>query len=590
MSEIKDYYVIGDLHTVALVSRYASIDWMCVPKFDSPSIFAKLLDKNAGSFYIDIKNYKVTSKYIDSTAIIEFLFTNSTSEFLVRDFMVPQQVDNCDHHFLVRKFIGIKGTSKIKLIFNPKPEYAKQNSNMNFIQDIDMELLAGDDSIFIYPPKNSVVSKNNGKYEIEYTLGEDEETTFVMEYSLKHEKPRYKNQDYELETREFWHKWIEKGSYFDFHKKDLIRSAITLKLMQYYPTGAIVAAPTTSLPEALGGVRNWDYRYVWIRDATFTLYALYVLGYTSEAVKFFDFLQEITEQSERDNFDISLMYTIDGQSVHGETKLNYFSGYKNSQPVRVGNGATNQFQLDVYGSLIDAYYFVSKRGVTIDDEHKKMVINLVETIKLKWMTEDHGIWEVRSGKEQFAYSKVMCWVGVNRALRMKNILKLTQSQVEEFEELEKDIYDWIWENCYDNVQETFVQYPNSKYQDATNLLFVLIQFLNKHDPLTKKIIDKTCSELSRDDVYVYRYLSEDGLKGKEGAFVLCSFWLISAWAIIEDTEKAEFLFNKFRRVINDQGLLAEEIDVESGEYLGNYPQAFSHIGYIMSIYFLNRYK
>jgi GH15 family glucan-1,4-alpha-glucosidase len=589
MEEIKNYYVIGDLHSAALVSKDASIDWLCLPHFDSPSIFARLLDSDAGSFSIDTDTYTVSSHYVTNTAIVRFHFNNKQSEFIVTDFMVPQPSETCENHFLVRKFIGKKGVSQVNMLFNPKPEFAKSIQNMNFGDELDLEVPVGEDAIFIYPPENSSVAEVGDKYHISFTLHEGEEAVFVMEYTVKNGKPKYKDQNFESATREFWESWVAKGKYFDFHKSDLIRSAITLKLMQYYPTGAIIAAPTTSLPETIGGVRNWDYRYVWIRDATFTLYALYVLGYTDEGIKFFDFIQNITEQSEEDTFDVSLMYTIEGKKVPKESLLPHLSGYKNSKPVRIGNGAHDQFQLDVYGSLIDAYYFVSKRGYTIDEKHKKMIVNLVEKINKMWMEKDHGIWEVRSGKQHFTYSKVMCWVGVNRALRMQKVLGLSEKQVTAFWELEREIHDWIWENCYDHKKQTFLQYPQAENQDATNLLFVLLQFLDKRDPRTRAIIENTCSELSRKGVYVYRYLSQDGLAGEEGAFLLCTCWLIAAWAIIEDTDKAQSLFAKFTHLINSVGLLSEELDVNTGEYLGNYPQAFSHIGYIMSTYYLVKY-
>lgn len=589
MDKIKDYYVIGDLHSAALVSKNASIDWLCLPHFDSPSIFGKLLDKDGGSLSIHRESYSVSSTYIRNSAIVEFIFKNGNSEFSLRDFMVPQPNDKCENHFLVRKFIGRKGESEICVTFNPKPEYAQSTQKLKLDHNLDLDLPVGEDAILLYPPKNAIVEEKGGMYTISFTLSEGQETSLVMEYAVAKERPKYKNQSLEQETLQFWQQWVAKGHYFDFHKDKLIRSAITLKLMQFYPTGAIIAAPTTSLPEEIGGPRNWDYRYVWIRDATFTLYALYVLGYTEEAFKFFDFIQKIVQRCEEDNFDISLMYTIEGKEVRKEQVLSYLSGYKNSQPVRIGNGASDQFQLDVYGSLIDAYYFIAKRGFVIDEKHKKIIRDLVEKIKQKWQEKDHGIWEVRSGQQHFTYSKVMCWVGVNRALRMKDALGLSTNQIKEFQKLEKDIHDWIWQNCYDSVKQTFTQYPNSDYQDATNLLFVLLQFLDKHDPLTKTIIENTYSELSRNEVYMYRYFSEDGLAGDEGAFLLCTFWLLSSLAIVEDADKARELLTRLEQQINDSGLLSEEINPQTGEYLGNYPQAFSHVGFIMSAFYLHKY-
>jgi GH15 family glucan-1,4-alpha-glucosidase len=360
--------------------------------------------------------------------------------------------------------------------------------------------------------------------------------------------------------------------------------------MQYYPTGAIVAAPTTSLPESIGGERNWDYRYVWVRDATFTLYALYVLGYTEEAVKFFQFIQSIVKKESKKDFDLQLMYNIEGKPAPEEVSLNYLAGYRDSSPVRVGNGAAKQFQLDVYGSLIDAYYFVSQRGVKIDQENKKVILNLLEKIRQRWSEKDNGIWEVRSGLQDYTYSKVMSWVGADRAYRLSSKLKMSKSEKDYCRNLSNQIETWVWENCYSSREKKLYQYPGSLLQDSTNLLFILLQFLDRHENITKEVILNTAKELQEKEIFVYRYLGKDGLFGKEGAFVLCTFWLISALAMVGEVEKAEKLFDKFSFIFNEQSLLAEETDPETGDFLGNYPQAFSHIGLIMSLYYLHKYK
>jgi GH15 family glucan-1,4-alpha-glucosidase len=588
MYGIKDYYVIGDLHSAALVSKEASIDWLCLPHFDSPSIFAKLLDEKAGSFTINKGNYSISSKYIPDTAIVEFVFKNDSSAFSVKDFMVPMPSVECENHFLVRKFTGLKGESQVKLIFNPKPNYGQEKGSVIF-DNKNLETKAFDDVILLYPPENSLVEQKDEQYEISFTISEGENLAFVLEYVVSRHLPLFKGQELEKQTVEFWQKWVSKGNYFELRKENLIRSAISLKLMQFYPTGAIVAAPTTSLPEDIGGERNWDYRYVWIRDATFTLYAFYVLGYLDEAERFFEYIKGIVEKCQKDNFDISLMYTITGSPVPEEEPLNHLSGFKNSRPVRIGNGARDQFQLDVYGALIDSYYFVSKKRIKVPKMHKSLIMNLVKKISESWQRKDNSIWEVRSDPQDFTYSKVMAWVGVNRATRMAKQLDLKESELKFCQDLEKQINDWIWANCYDPVNKTFRQYPETPRQDATNLLFVLLQFLNKHDPLTKSIIQQICKELSHKDIFVYRYFTDDGVRGKDGAFLLCTFWLISAWAILEDTEKALKLFNKLEDFMDESGLLSEEIDPDTGDYLGNFPQAFSHIGFIMSAYYLNKY-
>ncbi|MBI4100157.1 glycoside hydrolase family 15 protein [Candidatus Microgenomates bacterium] len=414
---IKDNYIIGDLHSAALVSKNASIDWLCLPHFDSPSIFAKLLDKKAGSFSIDTSGYSVTSKYIKDTAIVEHTFQSNNAHFLVKDFMVPVPKSVCENHFLVRKFTSLKGKTSVTVLFDPQPEYASQKPDMNFDENnLYLQASVKKDVLLLYPPKNALVAQKDKGFEIKFNLSEGEEATVVLEYVMAGSSPLYKGQDKEKQTMDFWRMWVAKGKFFEFCRDQMVRSAITLKLMQFYPTGALVAAPTTSLPEEIGGVRNWDYRYVWIRDATFTLYAFYVLGYIEEAKKFFDFIHGILKQCAKDEFDVSLFYTIEGKPVPNEQVLNYLRGYKNSNPVRIGNGAKEQFQLDVYGALIDAYYFISKKHMEKEELHKELIMNLVYKIRDLWQTKDNGIWEVRSGQQHFTYSKVMAWVGADREL------------------------------------------------------------------------------------------------------------------------------------------------------------------------------
>lgn len=593
---IKDYYLIGDLHSAALISKNGSIDWLCLPHFDSPSLFAKMLDKNGGSF--EILANSISCQYIKNTAILEFNFKDQKSLFKVHDFMLPTPSDTCDNHFLIRKFIGRKGLSKIKLFFNPQTEYESYNYQTNFDQkDFSIQVQAGFDSLLLHPPKDTAVLKKGQGFEIAFDLKANEVKSLILEYVMSGHKPLDPHYDMEADTVKFWHDWVSKGKFFNISLDKLIRSAITLKLMQFYPTGAIVASPTTSLPESIGGERNWDYRYVWIRDATFTLYALYVLGYMEEAERFFEFIKKIVEKREKEDplekggkFDISLMYTIEGEEVPKERNLSYFAGYKNSRPVRIGNKAAGQFQLDVYGALIDSFYFISKRKIDVPRLHKKIILDLANKIANNWLKKDHGIWEVRMGVQNFTYSKVMAWVGINRTLRMAESLGLNKKEIKYYQNLENEIMQWIWRNCFDCQNNTFRQHPDTLNQDATNFLFVLLQFLDKHHPLTKIIIEKTSKELVFKDVFIYRYLTEDGLRGKEGAFLLCSFWLISAWAILEDVEKASRLFKNLEKFISSSNLLSEEMDPESLEYLGNFPQAFSHIGFIMSAYYLNKYQ
>ncbi|HVA96166.1 MAG TPA: glycoside hydrolase family 15 protein [Candidatus Acidoferrales bacterium] len=591
---IEDYSLIGDLHSAALVSKIGSIDWLCLPHFDSPSIFARILDPNGGSFLPNTNGFEVKSFYVNDTAILETVLQKKDVEISLKDFMVPQPKYPCREHYLVRKLTGIKGKTDLTFSFSPRPDYAKTIPDLAYDAkthciDVPLEENA---TLRLYLPENTQVVVTDGSATITLPIFQGEISEMRLEYvrlDEAYEETKFTS-GFEDHTTRFWEKWLSQGNFFPFCADVLKRSAITLKLLQFFPTGAIVAAPTTSLPEELGGVRNWDYRYVWVRDATFSLYAFHVLGFHDEAEKFFAFLQTVTEQSAEKNFEVSLMYTIDGKPVPQEKVLMHLRGYHDSKPVRIGNNASKQLQLDVYGALIDAHYFAQKREIKNLAIEKEMILNLVKQIESLWMQKDRGIWEVRTGDYHFTYSKVMALVGVNRALRMAEKLQMTSEERAWCDALEIKISTWIWEHCYDAKQGILKQHPETQNQDATNFLFVLLQFLDKHNPRTATIIEQTRKQLAHNEVFIYRYLNEDQTPRGEGAFLLCTFWYISALAIIGDTKKAHDLFHKFLEHMNDQGLLSEEMDVKTGKYLGNYPQAFSHLGLIMAAYYITRYS
>ncbi len=587
MYRIEDYFLIGDLQTGALVSHGGSIDWLCLPHFDSSSIFAKLLDENGGTFAIHMPDYETSSSYIAETAIVQHSLTKNDKAFLVKDFMLPKPTSSCKTQLLVRKIEGVRGSNSVTFLFQPRVEYGKEPADMH--QEGSRIYFKNNDGRFIlFLPSGTAIERKKGYFILKIPVGEGEIKNITLEHVRKGELSIIPKIDYEAETMDFWKDWVSKGQFIDFCRERLVRSAITLKLMQFYPTGGIVAAPTMSLPEQIGGIRNWDYRYVWVRDSTFILYALYILGYVDEAMKFFTFIENVTEFDRDSENDIQLMYTIHGEHVPEEQSLDYLSGYKNSRPVRLGNGANDQFQLDTYGALMDAYYFICSLGTELHDENKKMIRYLLTRIEHVWDDKDNGIWEVRAGKQHYTYCKVMCWVGVNRALKIADKIGLKDHEIERYKRLEKQISDWVWEHSFDEKNSILRQYPGTDHMDATNFLFVLFNFLDKNDPRTMDIIKKTAEELVHNDVFVYRYLSEDGLQGEEGSFLLCTYWYISALAKVGLHEKAIELFRQVESLMNPQSLLAEEIDEKTHEYLGNYPQAFSHLGYIMSASYIER--
>jgi GH15 family glucan-1,4-alpha-glucosidase len=587
---IEDYYIIGDLRTAALVSKVGSIDWLCLPYFDSASIFGKLLDPSAGCLSLEMPGYNIAASYIKDTAIVEFRLSTNETELFIKDYMVPKKTAKTTTQYLVRQVSAKKGSAEIKFKFQPKPGYGlekvKATNNSSKIK-----LTVGEASLTLHLPSETIINTEDDYYVISIPIKAKDTKQLVLEYIPKGLFSNYRENDFEKDTERFWSEWVKQGHYINFCRDKLVRSAITLKLLQFYPTGAIVAAPTTSLPEELGGVRNWDYRYVWIRDATFALYAFNILGYQDEAERFFDFIEKVTNKCAEQDFDVSLMYTIWGEAIPEEKSLKHLSGYKNSKPVRIGNAAAQQFQLDVYGALIDAIYFATKENLTDDSKTRRrnLVMQLVRKIDKLWQKPDHGIWEARIGTEHYTYSKVMAWVGADRARRLEKYLDIKPDDLKVCIQLADSISEWIWENCYKKDPQIMTQYPKSDSVDATNFLFVLLQFLDKHEPLTRKIIDNTTKELGYKKGFIYRYFNPDGLPGEEGAFFLCSFWLISALAILEDVNAATSLFKEIEKYFVPHGLLAEEIDPKSGSYSGNYPQAFSHMGFIMSVSYIDKY-
>jgi GH15 family glucan-1,4-alpha-glucosidase len=600
MHKIKDYYLVGNLQSAALVSKSASIDWLCFPYFDSPSVFARILGKNGGTFSVLNNNFESSSKYVRHTAIAEFKFKtksknkskNSIFSFTLLDFMLPLPVEKASNFYLVRKLKGTKGNSEVKFLYSPKPDFGKLKAKIIYEQNkLAFSIL--NDTVILHLPEGTSVKKRKDGFVIKIGLKKGEEKELVLEYCLNSKQSKLDNIDFLAHTQNFWNEWIKRGKYFDFYEEELERSMITLKLMQFYPTGAIIAAPTTSLPVDYGGVRNWDYRYVWVRDATFTMFAFHVLNCNEEGEMFFQFIKKIVDKENQKKLEINTTYTIWGENGPNETFVKSLQGYKNSKPIRLGNNASSQLQLDVYGALIDAHYFMhikKKKNPEEIKENKELIMALTENIERLWNKKDGGIWEMRKGLYNYAYSKVMAWVGIDRALKMSDVLELNEKEINKLTKLRKEIHDWIWNNCFDKKQQNIVQHSDTKYVDASNFLFILVHFLDKDDDMTKLIVKNTAKKLSKKEVLIYRYLMDDGLKGTDKGFLLCSFWYISALAITGQTKKSEKLFKKLMKHFNKQFLIPEQMGPQEFNYLGNYPQALSHLGFVMAAYYINEYK
>ncbi|MBI5135473.1 glycoside hydrolase family 15 protein [Candidatus Uhrbacteria bacterium] len=587
---IRDYLFIGDLYSAALVSNTGSIDWLCWPNFDSPSLFGKLLDnERGGRFALDHPQANIQTQYLGDTAVLEHIVDDpTTGSFLVHDCMLPQPIQQCPSHLLCRNVQTLHQEALVRFVFDPRPNFGQEHPVMQQEQD-RLRFMDGQTMVdLILPPMAEVRQQPSGSWGITLPLSAHQRCALVLEYRDHSPFSCYTGQDIESETTEFWQQWVARGRYPTSRRAQLVRSAITLKLMQYYPTGALVAAPTTSLPECIGGGRNWDYRYVWIRDATSTIYAFLTLGHTEEAKHFLQYMERVLRK-ERD-WNLDVIYTIEGNRAPTEKILDHLSGYQDSVPVREGNAATEQFQLDVYGALIDAIYYSIRNGIELTDNTRSMLLRLAEHIRTKWQQPDHGFWEARIGPQQYTYSKVMCWVGIDRILRLNTELQLDANQQEQFHQLLETIRQWIYTHCFDARRNIFYQFAGALHHDATTILFVLLQFLDRSDPLTRSTIEATRNELTSNNILLYRYHADDGIEGNEGVFLLPTFWLISALCVLGDTDQAEALLRWFEGILPASGLMAEEMEPTTQEYLGNFPQAFSHIGYIMAASYIQRYR
>ncbi len=605
--QISDYFLLGDLHTSALVGHKLNIDWLCWPRFDSGTIFARLLDDNGGQFALkNLENFDIDTSYVKETAIVKHILTCKQGLVLVEDFMPPQPHSLIEHHYFVRKINAAQLDETISLVFDlqPRPDYGREKlTSQNWHHHPKQRTLTCDmhkGTMTLHLPSNSHVKIGATGAEVVVNILPGAEEYIILDFVEKGGFQLDTEKDESLtgevlyrKTIDFWRGWVARGLYFQSHRDQLVRSAITMKLLQYYPTGGIVAAPTLGLPEEEGGERNWDYRYVWVRDATFTIYAFSILGYEEEAAKFFDFIELILEKEAQNGGDILPMYTIHGNIVPDEEVLAHWAGYADSRPVRIGNGANRQLQLDVYGALLDAYYFSYQHDLAKIRYKNDLIEFLINKIAENWERKDNSIWEVRGEPQHFTYSKVMCWVGLDRTLQLSKSIPIDQNILTTATKLRTEISDWIWNNCYDEHQNVITQSSSNKDLDATNFLYMLVHFLDRHEPRSAIIVDNTIKQLVHDDIYVFRYLNHhhDGLEGKEGAFLLCSFWLISALAKLERVEEAEKLLTKIEAKLAPHHLMPEELDhTKSGKYLGNYPQAFSHLGYIMAVRYINKYK
>jgi GH15 family glucan-1,4-alpha-glucosidase len=601
---IENYGMIGDMHTVALVGADGSIDWLCVPRFDSPSIFAAILDDGKGGrFKIAPVGDDVACKQFywpeTNVLITRFLAPDGAAE--LTDFMpAGRAVSGGKHRLqLIRRVTTVRGNLRFRMECRPAFDYARDAHTATITAD-GATLVSTSLSLGLATTQS--LEKIDGAVVSEFTLNEGETAVFV----LRHLSPEFGSgiatsaeeaEDLFRRTVAFWQRWIGQSRYAGRWREMVHRSALALKLLTYEPTGAIVAAPTCSLPEGIGGARNWDYRYAWIRDAAFTVYAFLRLGLSEEAEQFMEFLVSLCKEPGPGG-SLQIMYGIDGRKHLVEETLDHLDGYMGSKPVRIGNGAYNQLQLDIYGELLDAAYLYNKHGAPISYDLWTSLRALTDWVCDNWHRKDEGVWEVRSGPQEFVYSKLMCWVALDRAIRLADKRSFPAPR-DRWLKVRDEIYENIVSKGWSEKRQAFVQHYGSESLDAANLMMALTFFMSPTDPRMLATLDATLQPLEKGGLtansLVYRYnikQAEDGLSGEEGTFNICTFWLVEALTRAgrhnrSRLEEARLIFERMLGFANHVGLYAEETG-HRGEALGNFPQAFTHLALVSAAFNLDR--
>ena len=600
---IANYGFLSDCHTTALVAPGGAVEWMCLPRLDSPSVFAAMLDRDAGSFRLGPSDISVPAarRYIPGTMVLETTWMTRTGWCVVRDALVigpwrHEKVHQSTHrrppedfdadHMLVRIVKCVQGTVEINMTCEPVMDYGSKSPTWDWVEDSYHRAVAkakGVEDLELHLVTDLRVGFEGRRCEARTAL-KDGQTSFVaLCWGTEHEVPSDvedagKRID---QTKEYWRAWLDHGDFPDHPwRLYLQRSALTLKGLTYQPTGAIAAAATTSLPETPGGARNWDYRYAWIRDSTFALWGLYTLGFDYEANDFFNFMADACGRGEK---PLQIMYGVGGEEKLPERELNHLSGYEDARPVRVGNAAYKQEQHDVWGAALDSVWLHTKSRDYLAEGIWPMLSKQVETALAKWREPDRGIWEVRGKPRHFTSSKLMCWVAADRGARLARLRE--DSAVEErWQAAADEIHADICKRAIDK-RGVFVQHYDTEALDASNLMMPLVRFLPPDDERIVNTVNAIARELTEHGL-VLRYRTDetdDGLEGEEGTFLICSFWLVSAFVEIGELRRARDLCERLLGFANPLRLYAEELDHKSGRHLGNFPQAFTHLALINAV-------
>ncbi len=584
---IEDYALIGDLHTVALVGKNGSIDWCCLPRFDAPSVFGALLDAGKGGFFriapTELAGVKNRQLYLPETNILLTRFLSEAGVGEITDFMPIKPVGTSAHeHHLIRSVTVIQGSLSFTLVCRPAFNYARDPHQVTLCEEGAL-FHSQHFNLGLASPIALQVDGEGG-VQATFTLNAGQSIHFVLESTKASDnklqlltEKRYQRAF--QETLRYWRNWLSQCQYQGRWREMVQRSALVLKLLTYAPTGAIVAAATTSLPETLGGARNWDYRYTWLRDASFSLYSLLTLGFTQEAEAFMGWLNARCHDL-KDGGTLQPMYGIDGEQKLTEITLDHLEGYRQSGPVRIGNGAYTQKQLDIYGEMLDAIYIYNSYDAISYDLWQNLN-RLLEWLQNHWQDEDEGIWEVRGGPKHFLHSRLMSWVAFDRAGRIARH-RGWPAPLDDWHGISTEIYQQIMAQGWNEEKQSFVQYYGSDAIDASALLLMITNFTGSKEPRILATIQRIQKELTN-GALVHRYnpqhAADDGLGSEEGTFSACSFWLVENLARSGQLEEARLMLERLLSYSNHVGLYAEEIS-QTGEALGNYPQAFTHLALI----------
>jgi GH15 family glucan-1,4-alpha-glucosidase len=593
---IADHGLIGDLQTSALVSTDGTVDWFCCPRFDSPSVFAALLDNKRGGYFSiapDSDGYVTKQLYLPGTAMLITRFLTPEGVGEVCDFMPVIEGDATDRHRLVRIMRVVRGQMSFEFDIQPRFDYGRVPHKTELTEN--GILFEADDGMRLavhVARRPGVPAEQQAQAELRdegvvarFTAKAGEYGGVILEWAPDG-PPRELSSDeiarHFVDTRDFWRSWVARSTYKGRWREQVERSAITLKLMTYKPTGALVAAPTAGLPEQPGGERNWDYRYTWIRDASFSVYALLSLGYTDEADGFLHWLGERINDSAASDGEspLQIMYRVDGQKEIPEEELDHFEGWRGSRPVRIGNGAATQLQLDIYGEALDSVLLGDEHGVPLTHRSWQGLTAVLDWLCDHWDQPDDGIWETRGGREDFTYGRLMSWVALDRGIHLARN-RGRPADLNRWTTVRDMIYRQVMDRGWSKERSAFVQHYRTNVLDAALLYMPLVGFISPRDPMWLSTLEAMDDELVSDSL-VYRYdpeASPDGLRGSEGTFSMCTFWYVDSLARAGRLDDARLTFEKMLTYANHLGLYSEEIG-PTGEQLGNFPQAFSHLALI----------